>query len=206
MSVRRTRLLKEISLLKQLQEQKQNESTAILIDNFDENSTIETLTFELCGPEGTPFAKEKLKLEMKITDRYRFNEWFLPLRLLHNFRFPFEPPIVRFASPVAHPNVDEATGRICLDLLRMPPEGSWRPNVGLGSVLVSVQVLLGAPNLEDPVRPDLIASWNNPKEKTAKKNVQANDTTTTDKIDNKRPFSLSLSDLRKKKPKQDNLE
>jgi len=94
---------------------------------------------------------------------------------------------------VAHPNVDEATGRICLDLLRMPPEGSWRPNVSLGSVLVSVQVLLGAPNLEDPVRPDLIDTWNQPKNNVRVTTDGRNETL-------KRPpqISLSLSSLRKK--------
>lgn len=200
MSVRRTRLLKEISLLKL---QAQNEWTAILIDNFDETSSIESLAFELSGPDGTPFAAEKLKLDMKITERYT-NALLKIFRFIINFRYPFEPPIVRFITPVAHPNVDEATGRICLDLLRMPPEGSWRPNVSLGSVLVSVQVLLGAPNLEDPVRPDLITTWNQPKEVTAAKaNVQASGI--NDKIGNKRPFSLSLTALRKK-PKQENLE
>ena len=110
---------------------------------------------------------------------------------------------MRFVTPVAHPNVDEATGRICLDLLRMPPEGSWRPNVSLGSVLVSVQVLLGAPNLEDPVRPDLIPSWNKDKE-----NEQIDPTNVPESIKSSEsanlpkrsaaPFSLSLSTLRKK--------
>lgn len=41
----------------------------------------------------------------------------------------------------------------------MPPEGSWRPNISLGSLLISIQVLLGCPNLDDPVRPDLISEW-----------------------------------------------
>lgn len=62
MSLRRTRLLKEISLLKQ-----GGLSGALLIENFDDS--IETLSFELCGPEGTPFAKKTLKLEMKLTKR-----------------------------------------------------------------------------------------------------------------------------------------
>ena len=75
------------------------------------------------------------------------------------FRYPLEPPIVRFTTPVRHPNIDEVSGRICLDLLRMPPEGSWRPNVSIGSLLVSIQVLLACPNLDDPVRPDLISEW-----------------------------------------------
>ena len=65
MSVRRTRLLKEISLLKR----QERDPCVVLIDNFDEDASIETLSFEVSGPEGTPFAKETLKLEMKITER-----------------------------------------------------------------------------------------------------------------------------------------
>lgn len=38
----------------------------------------------------------------------------------------------------------------------MPPEGSWRPNVSLGSVLVTIRVLLGAPNLEDVIQSDSV--------------------------------------------------
>jgi ubiquitin-protein ligase len=31
-----------------------------------------------------------------------------------------EPPKMQFITPIYHPNVDDA-GRICLDLLKMPP-------------------------------------------------------------------------------------
>jgi len=36
-------------------------------------------------------------------------------------RYPFEPPSVQFLTPVHHPNID-AAGRICLDLLNLPPK------------------------------------------------------------------------------------
>lgn len=72
--------------------------------------------------------------------------WF---QLFFLLRYPFEPPIVRFTLPVRHQNIDEVSGRICLDLLRKPPKGSWREYVSLGSVLVSVHALLGSPNLDD---------------------------------------------------------
>lgn len=110
---------------------------------------------------------------------------------------------MRFLTKVEHPNIDEATGRICLDLLRMPPEGNWRPNVSLCTVLVSIQVLLGEPNLEDPVRPDLISSWNKEKE-----NNNVVDVLNDDLFSSKEPpvnkrtstsnFNLSLAALKKK--------
>lgn len=88
----------------------------------------------------------------------------------------------------------------------MPPEGSWRPNVSLGSVLVSVHVLLGSPNLEDPVRPDLISEWQTGQFKQ-KENTEVDtnasgqnlkDPISNDAKEGKRNFSLSLATLRKK--------
>jgi ubiquitin-conjugating enzyme E2 T len=32
-----------------------------------------------------------------------------------------EPPKMQFITPIYHPNVDDA-GRICLDILKMPPK------------------------------------------------------------------------------------
>ena len=40
-------------------------------------------------------------------------------------RYPFEPPCFKFVTPIYHPNIDTA-GRICLDLLKMPPKVWFR--------------------------------------------------------------------------------
>jgi ubiquitin-conjugating enzyme E2 T len=63
-------------------------------------------------------------------------------------RYPFEPPTVTFQTPLLHPNID-AQGRICLDLLNMPPKGGWRPSLNISTILMSVRLLLAEPNPDD---------------------------------------------------------
>lgn len=41
-------------------------------------------------------------------------------------RYPFEPPVLHFRTPILHPNID-AQGRVCLDILNLPPK--VRPNI-----------------------------------------------------------------------------
>ena len=69
-------------------------------------------------------------------------------------RYPFEPPRVRFGTPVHHPNVDSA-GRICLDTLKSPPAGSWSPAVSLPSLLTTLRTLLSDPNPDDALVPEI---------------------------------------------------
>ncbi|KAH6942047.1 hypothetical protein HPB50_027502 [Hyalomma asiaticum] len=68
--------------------------------------------------------------------------------------YPFEAPVAVFQTPVYHPNVD-STGRICLDVLQMPPKGRWRPSLNLKVVLLSLHSLLAHPNPDDPLVPEL---------------------------------------------------
>lgn len=65
-------------------------------------------------------------------------------------RYPFEPPKVKFVTPIYHPNID-TSGRICLDLLKMPPQGSWKPSVNISTILTSLQILMTDPNPSDPL-------------------------------------------------------
>jgi ubiquitin-conjugating enzyme E2 T len=69
-------------------------------------------------------------------------------------RYPFEPPKLRFATKIYHPNID-AGGRICLDTLVMPPKGVWTPSLNVAAVLNSVRALMASPNPDDPLMADI---------------------------------------------------
>ena len=62
MSLRKTRLLKELA---QLENNFSHEGI-----KFISQENFETLKFEIIGPEGTPFSTEILQLELKLTGRY----------------------------------------------------------------------------------------------------------------------------------------
>lgn len=69
-------------------------------------------------------------------------------------KYPFDPPRLRFITKVYHPNIDEA-GRVCLDLLKPQPTGTWRPTVMIEGLLIAVQFLLGQPNPDNPLMQDI---------------------------------------------------
>ena len=92
---------------------------------------------QIRGPNDSPFEDVTFELELTIGAKY-----------------PFEPPKARFLTPIYHPNVDKA-GRICLDLLKMPPKGSWKPSLNLSSLLLSLRVLMGEANPDDGLMPDI---------------------------------------------------
>ncbi|KAL3842404.1 hypothetical protein ACJMK2_020439 [Sinanodonta woodiana] len=98
---------------------------------------LDKLEAQILGIEGTPYEGGLFKLEIQIPDRY-----------------PFEPPKVRFVTPIYHPNIDSG-GRICLDTLKMPPKGAWKPCLNISTVLTSIQLLMAEPNPEDPLMADI---------------------------------------------------
>lgn len=95
------------------------------------------LRAQITGPPEGPYAGGIFLVTIRFTSRY-----------------PFEPPRVRFVTPVHHPNVDSA-GRICLDTLKSPPAGSWSPAVSLPSLLTTLRTLLSDPNPDDALVPEI---------------------------------------------------
>ncbi|XP_071853385.1 ubiquitin-conjugating enzyme E2 T-like isoform X2 [Apostichopus japonicus] len=102
---------------------------------------LDNFQAEIIGGKGTPYEGGIFHLEIKIPERY-----------------PFEPPKVQFTTAIYHPNVDSA-GRICLDLLKMPPTGSWKPCWNLSTLLTSIQLLMAEPNPNDSLMVDIAAEF-----------------------------------------------
>eukprot|EP00918_Siedleckia_nematoides_P040651 GHVU01088221.1.p2 GENE.GHVU01088221.1~~GHVU01088221.1.p2 ORF type:complete len:166 (+),score=39.13 GHVU01088221.1:847-1344(+) len=77
--------------------------------------------------------------------------------------FPNEPPVMRFETPMFHPNI-YPDGTVCISILHPPGEDQfneqetaderWRPIIGVEAILTSVILLLSDPNLSSPANVD----------------------------------------------------
>ncbi|XP_061668799.1 ubiquitin-conjugating enzyme E2 T isoform X1 [Syngnathoides biaculeatus] len=102
---------------------------------------IDDLRAQILGSAGTPYEGGVFSLELKIPERY-----------------PFEPPKIRFLTPIYHPNID-TSGRICYEALKLPPKGAWRPSLNLSTLLTSIQLLMAEPNPDDPLMADIASEF-----------------------------------------------
>ncbi|KAI0273849.1 ubiquitin-conjugating enzyme/RWD-like protein [Gloeopeniophorella convolvens] len=72
--------------------------------------------------------------------------------------YPYVPPVIKFESPCFHPNVDIASGAICLDIL----QDKWSAVYSVQTILLSLQSLLGEPNNASPLNTDASNLWDSP--------------------------------------------
>lgn len=56
----------------------------------EKEEVYDVLLVNMLGPKGSPYEKGSFKLVVNIPKRY-----------------PFEPPLVKFLTPVYHPNIDK---------------------------------------------------------------------------------------------------
>uniref|UniRef100_H2ZDB6 Ubiquitin-conjugating enzyme E2 T n=1 Tax=Ciona savignyi TaxID=51511 RepID=H2ZDB6_CIOSA len=119
----------------------------------DENK-INVLRAQIIGSDETPYDGGIFSIEVSIPDRY-----------------PFEPPKAKFITPIYHPNIDSG-GRICLDALKMPPQGAWKPSLNIGSILTTIQLLMSEPNPDDPLMADISAEYKYNKQKFIQKAIE----------------------------------
>ncbi|XP_071372367.1 ubiquitin-conjugating enzyme E2 T [Centroberyx affinis] len=102
---------------------------------------MDDLRAQIVGGAGTPYGGGLFSLEIKVPERY-----------------PFEPPKIRFLTPIYHPNIDNS-GRICHDALKLPPKGAWKPSLNISTVLTSIQLLMAEPNPDDPLMADISSEF-----------------------------------------------
>lgn len=69
--------------------------------------------------------------------------------------YPYSAPKVFFETRIFHPNVDEESGTICLDILK----DQWSAVYSVQSVLLSIQGLLAEANPASPLNAYAAQMW-----------------------------------------------
>ena len=90
------------------------------------------------GKKGTIWEGGLIPVTLKFTDDYATEP--------PSAQFKMMPPDMR--KPLFHPNVFN-DGKICLNLLRRPPQGVWNPAHTIKTTLIAIQRLLTEPNNDD---------------------------------------------------------
>ncbi|XP_037655571.1 ubiquitin-conjugating enzyme E2 N-like [Choloepus didactylus] len=89
------------------------------------------------GPQDNPFEGGTFELKLFLPEEY-----------------PMAASKVCFMTKIYHPSINKL-GRICLDILK----DKWSPALQIGTALLLIQVLLSAPNSDDPLENDVEEQW-----------------------------------------------
>lgn len=95
------------------------------------NDNMQEFHIKFYGPKDTPYEKGVWRLHVELPDNY-----------------PYKSPSIGFVNKIYHPNIDAASGSICLDVIN----STWSPLYDLLNIVEwMIPGLLKEPNGSDPL-------------------------------------------------------
>ncbi|KAJ5467119.1 hypothetical protein N7475_004871 [Penicillium sp. IBT 31633x] len=107
----------------------------VLYTDFD--NLVQEFYVRFKGPEETPFTGGHWKIHVELPDQY-----------------PYKSPSIGFVNRIFHPNIDELSGSVCLDVINQ----TWSPMYDMLNIFeVFLPQLLRYPNPSDPLNGEAAA-------------------------------------------------
>ncbi|KAM0707896.1 hypothetical protein Q7P35_004545 [Cladosporium inversicolor] len=101
------------------------------------NDNMQEFYVRFKGPEETPFLGGLWKIHVELPDQY-----------------PYKSPSIGFVNRIFHPNIDELSGSVCLDVINQ----TWSPMYDMVNIFeVFLPQLLRYPNPTDPLNGEAAA-------------------------------------------------
>jgi len=101
------------------------------------NDNMQEFYVRFKGPKETPFEGGNWKIHVEIPDQY-----------------PYKSPSIGFVNRIFHPNIDELSGSVCLDVINQ----TWSPMYDMINIFeVFLPQLLRYPNPTDPLNGEAAA-------------------------------------------------